>query len=76
MKMNNNIQRDDPLTWGDDNWPSREGNRTSVGFFEVPDDYSLKQAWENRQNPTIVQIFRNILGILVLLTFRLSIVQF
>lgn len=51
------VKREDPSTWEDVNWPTQ-----AVGFLEATNDYALKEAWKNRQNPKIVELFQNILG--------------
>lgn len=59
LKMiNPGISRDDPASWDNETWPSR-----GVGFLDPPvNDCCLPQAWKNRQNPKIVEVFRTLLG--------------
>eukprot|EP01006_Ploeotia_vitrea_P009126 TRINITY_DN21474_c0_g1_i1.p1 TRINITY_DN21474_c0_g1~~TRINITY_DN21474_c0_g1_i1.p1 ORF type:complete len:392 (+),score=52.35 TRINITY_DN21474_c0_g1_i1:46-1221(+) len=51
------LNREDPTTWQDDNWPS-----TYNGFLDSINQREEQMCWENRQNPRLVKVFQNILG--------------
>lgn len=46
------IQRNDPQTWGGDDWPAGSRN-----FLDSLDPCSEKQSWQNRVNPVISRIY-------------------
>jgi len=55
------LDRSDPLSWKDGNWPTELGI-ASVGFISHFADCELPLSWENRQNPELCNIFTQILG--------------
>eukprot|EP01112_Ceratiomyxa_fruticulosa_P021056 TRINITY_DN7331_c0_g2_i1.p1 TRINITY_DN7331_c0_g2~~TRINITY_DN7331_c0_g2_i1.p1 ORF type:complete len:347 (-),score=65.40 TRINITY_DN7331_c0_g2_i1:74-1114(-) len=54
-----NIDRNNPNTWENVNWPTAF-NIAERGFLSFDDDVHLKQSWNNRQNPRIYSVFKNI----------------
>jgi len=53
----NKISRDDPSTWGGENWPAM----AEEGILGVPPVFSA-QAIANRQHPNVYKVFADLLG--------------
>jgi len=56
-KAPSNVDRNDPTTWMDSNWPTSQ----SAGFLGS-DVAITKEAFNNRQNEKIYQVFRELIG--------------
>jgi Phytanoyl-CoA dioxygenase (PhyH) len=53
------VNRNDPVTWRNDHWPSAAAGK---GFVEAARPLTDTQAFRNRQNPRVVSCFRALLG--------------
>jgi len=50
IEKNGKVDRNDPLTWNNNNWPSDMG-LSEGGFLSHFSDIELQWSWNNRQNP-------------------------
>eukprot|EP01129_Flabellula_baltica_P003787 TRINITY_DN13517_c0_g1_i1.p1 TRINITY_DN13517_c0_g1~~TRINITY_DN13517_c0_g1_i1.p1 ORF type:complete len:339 (+),score=105.34 TRINITY_DN13517_c0_g1_i1:55-1071(+) len=70
-KSEGKFLREDPTTWGDENWPKEicrnggfMGRFPYIKRLKLPSTLIPKQhtAWENRQNPLVYEVFKNCMG--------------
>lgn len=60
LGSNPDIDREDPSTWGDEEWPVIDNNR---GFLDAGNKAMLTEAWKNMQDPTVLNAFSAVLGV-------------